>query len=66
MQKTLDHQVKKDDAYYDKEEFQNDDEQSSYKLKIRIPSEKFETFIEAILPIFRPYFLGFQYNFYYL
>lgn len=44
----LDSVIKRFGAYYDKEEFSNDDNQSSFNLSIRIPSVYFESFLTQI------------------
>lgn len=46
--KSLDAFLKTLGAYYDKEDLQNNDEQTSYDLQIRIPSNNFEKLIAGI------------------
>ncbi len=46
--KSIDEIVKKFDAYYDKETFENNPNEISYILEIRIPANNFELFIASI------------------
>lgn len=46
--KSIDEIVKKFDAYYDKETFENNPNEISYILEIRIPANNFEFFIASI------------------
>jgi hypothetical protein len=46
--KAIDDICKKFNAYYDSEELQNNDKSINYNLKLRIPSENFESLILAI------------------
>ena len=46
--KNMDALLKKFNAYYDLEEYQNNDQSASYTLKLRIPSENFENLLTAI------------------
>ncbi len=43
----LDSVLKKFDAYYEEEEFQNNDQRTSYNLKVRVPSKNFESFLSV-------------------
>lgn len=43
----MDSVLKKFDAYYEEEEFQNNEMRTSYNLKIRIPSKNFESFLSV-------------------
>jgi hypothetical protein len=44
----IDSSLKKYGAYYDKEEFNNNDQESSFSLSIRIPATYFESFVRQI------------------
>ncbi len=43
----MDSVLKKFGAYYEQEEFQNNEQRTSYNLKIRVPSKNFEHFLSA-------------------
>lgn len=45
--KYMDVIIKKYDAYYENEEFENINERSRYVLKIRVPNKEFEAFLKA-------------------
>lgn len=44
----IDQMIKQANAYYESEDLQNNDQMTSYNLKIRIPAENFETLIGNI------------------
>jgi len=46
--KNIDELLKKYNSYYDSEDFNNDDKESSYDLKIRIPADNFEKIISSL------------------
>lgn len=46
--KSIDELVKKLNAYYEREDLQNDEQQISYNLKVRIPADNFEKLISML------------------